>query len=705
MNSRFGFETPSLAHATRRLWALGIVALVLGACASSPAERDGSTRDSGSRDSGPSSARDSGRERDSGGGGGDIDAFRAQTDTGTTGGRDAATCPSGMTACGGDCVDTQTDSAHCGACDEPCSNDETCSSGMCREMLVCTAEQIDCGAGCIDVLMNNANCGRCGRACASGESCMAGACVPSTCPGSEMRCGAACVNTQTDSSNCGSCGTACAAGEQCSGGTCSAACGSPRRVCGTGASATCADVQTDNANCGNCGTVCGAGQTCTGGTCGCPSGRTSCGGACVDTQTDGMNCGSCGDACDEGQVCASGSCGCAAPTTLCGNSCVVTSVDPNHCGNCATVCGGSTPACISGSCQATSCTSGQIPCGAAGCVDPRVDAANCGMCGNVCGAGTTCSNAVCRPTNDLRANATILNIVGGETTLVGSSTGATKDGPTSGTECAGCTTGGNVWYLVRLAEAGALYLDTQGSSFDTKLFVTNGSGALLTAGTGESWCEDDGDCSGVAGWGTRDARVYGWLPAGDYYVSVGGCATGSFTLHAQFLAQSESRFFYTAPISGNALTADTALLASGIATSTCGGTGSGEDARWFVTCGGQAQTFSLCRSDSIGFIFLDRPQWERAATAASTTTFDPTLYLLSGQTGEQIACNDDGASMGATDCRGYTDNNPSTFATAEFGSRLNGITVPRGIAAIFVDSRTGNGGMNYRMLHRITDAP
>jgi hypothetical protein len=300
--------------------------------------------------------------------------------------------------------------------------------------------------------------------------------------------------------------------------------------------------------------------------------------------------------------------------------------------------------------------------------------------------------------------ATAVTLTAGEVVRMGSTVGATKDGPASGSECGGCTSGGNVWYSVTLATDGVLYVDTQGSAYDTKLFVTDDAGAILTPGADEVWCQDDHSCGSATGWGTRDARVYGWLSAGTYYLSVGGCTTGAFTLHLQFLPENAAAYFYSEPLTGNDVTDTTPLLSTSTTAGSCGGASSGEDARWFVTCGGQPQVFSLCRSDSVGFIFVTRPEYERTN---GTVNYDPRMYVRSAQTGVEVTCNDDGASMGATDCRGYD----STMGTSsyvdgyEYGSRINGIVVPRGVAAVFVDSSSGGGGMDYRLLHRVRDAP
>ncbi len=48
--------------------------------------------------------------------------------TNTPGG---SACPSGQTSCDGTCIDTQSDSQHCGACGNVCNAEEPCSEGKC----------------------------------------------------------------------------------------------------------------------------------------------------------------------------------------------------------------------------------------------------------------------------------------------------------------------------------------------------------------------------------------------------------------------------------------------------------------------------------------------------------------------------------------------------------------------------------------------
>ena len=54
-------------------------------------------------------------------------AGTSTTASGTTGNA----CPPDQTSCEGVCVDTQTDPAHCGGCDNPCGDFESCQGGTC----------------------------------------------------------------------------------------------------------------------------------------------------------------------------------------------------------------------------------------------------------------------------------------------------------------------------------------------------------------------------------------------------------------------------------------------------------------------------------------------------------------------------------------------------------------------------------------------
>ncbi|MDH5493937.1 MAG: hypothetical protein OEY14_18445, partial [Myxococcales bacterium] len=95
----------------------------------------------------------------------------------------ALSCPSGLSACAGGCVDLSVDGTHCGACDAPCGAVEVCFAGGCQAG--CPAGTIECAGGCVDSSRDPLHCGGCESPCASGESCTAGVCA---CPSGLSAC-------------------------------------------------------------------------------------------------------------------------------------------------------------------------------------------------------------------------------------------------------------------------------------------------------------------------------------------------------------------------------------------------------------------------------------------------------------------------------------------------------------------------------------
>jgi hypothetical protein len=83
-----------------------------------------------------------------------------------------STC--GKTLCGQQCVDTQTDPAHCGSCPQACGNGQTCHNGSC-----CTP---NCTGKCGGA--DDTRGGTCDTCCADGTSCAsANACCSGLCEG------------------------------------------------------------------------------------------------------------------------------------------------------------------------------------------------------------------------------------------------------------------------------------------------------------------------------------------------------------------------------------------------------------------------------------------------------------------------------------------------------------------------------------------
>ena len=77
--------------------------------------------------------------------------------------------------CGGRCVDTDTDPANCGGCNQPCGVTGTsCTHGTCQ----CPNPQTVCSNQCVDTTTDESNCGFCGHNC-QGNPCTAGLCQAS----------------------------------------------------------------------------------------------------------------------------------------------------------------------------------------------------------------------------------------------------------------------------------------------------------------------------------------------------------------------------------------------------------------------------------------------------------------------------------------------------------------------------------------------
>jgi len=69
-------------------------------------------------------------------------------------------CPTGLTQCGGQCVNTQLDPNHCGNCTTQCPYGVPCSFGACTiEILPAPAP------ACANTVTDPNNCGRCGNVC------------------------------------------------------------------------------------------------------------------------------------------------------------------------------------------------------------------------------------------------------------------------------------------------------------------------------------------------------------------------------------------------------------------------------------------------------------------------------------------------------------------------------------------------------------
>lgn len=194
--------------------------------------------------------------------------------------------------------------------------------------------------------------------------------------------------------------------------------------------------------------------------------------------------------------------------------------------------------------------------------------------------------------------------------MTGTTANATFDGPTP--SCASAGASPNVWYRVTLAAREVLYADLAGLSYDTAIYLVNSAGAEV-AGT----CNDDsGSTGGFTS--TFQSRFAAVVPAGTYYIAVSGynSNSGTFTLHVQHLATTGSRFFAT-PITGATATAASTLTGASAYTPACTAGPSGEDVRWFTTCGSTTSSlFSLCASDNAAATYV---------RAVGAVTYDPSM--------------------------------------------------------------------------------
>ena len=76
-------------------------------------------------------------------------------------------CDSTETCCNGNCVNTASDSANCGACGNVCPTGKICSHGVCG----CPSGLKQCDGKCVDLSSDPLNCGACGVTCPTGLCC------------------------------------------------------------------------------------------------------------------------------------------------------------------------------------------------------------------------------------------------------------------------------------------------------------------------------------------------------------------------------------------------------------------------------------------------------------------------------------------------------------------------------------------------------
>ena len=209
--------------------------------------------------------------------------------------------------CGELCIDTQSDPAHCGGCDQACST--TCIAGQCQNMTLCGTEWVN-------IKTDPDHCGFCNAPC-DGDLCINGGC------GTQRLCGDEWIDVSSDTANCGDCEINCNTHENvssaaaCTLGICSYQCQAGWLDCEQEA----AGCETDGngvENCGGCGVICddtNGTPLCETGLCAisCNEGFDDCDGnvdnGCETPITTRHDCGACGNACESGQICVDGACG------------------------------------------------------------------------------------------------------------------------------------------------------------------------------------------------------------------------------------------------------------------------------------------------------------------------------------------------------------------------------------------------------------
>ncbi len=137
---------------------LGVLCTAVGACSGSgPNEgsSSGTTGDASTSNSGSSSSSNSSTTGDASS---STSGSSTSGDTGTASGTTGGACPPDLIQCGPDCVDTQTDPAHCGACNNPCGDFELCQAGVCEPDTVVAEVVASYAHTCIRTVTGRVRC-------------------------------------------------------------------------------------------------------------------------------------------------------------------------------------------------------------------------------------------------------------------------------------------------------------------------------------------------------------------------------------------------------------------------------------------------------------------------------------------------------------------------------------------------------------------
>lgn len=286
--------------------------------------------------------------------------------------------------------------------------------------------------------------------------------------------------------------------------------------------------------------------------------------------------------------------------------------------------------CVLGSgtatCTTTCGTTGSQTCDSACSLGPCNAATE--TCANGCDDdGDGAIDEGCGPVNDTCGGALVLSGASGTRSASFSGTSRTV------TDCAG---GAEIWYQITVPARSVLYLDTFGSTFDTKLSVRTSCGGI------SAQCEDD-DC------GMLQEQLVRLVTPGTYYVALhafsSATTTGTASLRWQLLTAGSGTVTRITAAGTFAGTTSGAGLTSG----SCGGSGP-ENLHYFTRCPSITSSVS--------------------ATTCSLSSYDTLLYLRRGGD-TQISCNDDACGLQST---------------------VSGSAVGPGVFGIFVDGFGSSSG-------------
>lgn len=203
----------------------------------------------------------------------------------------ALTCASGFADCdrsaGNGCEARLDTEMNCGACGTSCSGaTPVCSMNRCASG--CAGTETRCGGACVNTASNTAHCGRCDNPCPARPnataSCAAGACAI-VCNASFANCDSSAtngceVNTTNTLAHCGSCNNACPSRPgttaSCAASSCQYACNAGLADCDGNAGNGCEATLGTDSHCARCNDRCTGGATCRAGVCAVPIAGDSC---------------------------------------------------------------------------------------------------------------------------------------------------------------------------------------------------------------------------------------------------------------------------------------------------------------------------------------------------------------------------------------------------------------------------------------------